>query len=89
MKIILLPLFKYSFFILVALSTLICTLIFYPITILWEFKIMKWGEYMNYNYCWGTNYQDYRICEMLLKENFFDTIRRWINFEYAIFIYLP
>ena len=63
---------------------LILTLCFYPIAVIWEFNLMTWGEYMEYNHIWGTNYQDDYVCEMLRNESFFDTMKRWINFNYAI-----
>jgi hypothetical protein len=47
---------------------------------------MSWGEYIAYNHVWGTEYQEDKVLERLEKENFFDTMKRWINFEYAIFL---
>ena len=84
MKIILLPIFKYTLSFSVGVYILILTLLFYPIAVIWEFKLMSWGDYMEYNYTWGTNYQVGSVSKMLREESFFGTMKRWINFEYAI-----
>lgn len=86
MKIILAPLFFYALSIYVGLMVLFCTLIFYPIVVMWEFKVMSWGEYMAYNYTWGAENPEDRIIEILEKQTFFKTIVRWLNFKYGIFL---
>ena len=65
---------------------LVCNLIFYPIAVIWEFKLMSWGKYMAYNYSWGAEYPEDRIIEILEKEKFIQTIKRWVNFNYSIFL---
>jgi len=84
MKVILIPLFKYTLSSIVALYVLIITVCCYPIIVIWEFKLMTWNEYMDYNYCTGVNNPEDSISEMLLKESFLDTMKRWLNFNYAI-----
>lgn len=86
MKIILIPLFKYTFSIIIGVYILILTLCFYPIAVIWEFEFMSWGEYMVYNYVWGTTYQQNYILNKLEKESFFDTMKRWVNLDYTLFL---
>jgi hypothetical protein len=86
MKIILQPIFKYILSFIIGLYVLLITLCFYPLVVIWELKFMTWGEYMAYNYCCGVESPDEKIEEMLLKESFFSTMIRWINFEYGILL---
>lgn len=86
MKTILLPIFYYGLSIFIGLWLLICTIIFYPIVVVWEFKFLSWGSYMAYNYSWGAENPEDRIIEILEKEHFIDTIERWINYNYSIFL---
>lgn len=85
MKIILIPLFKYTLSSIIALYVLILTVCCYPFIVLWEFRLMTWNEYMDYNYYTSVNNPEDYISEMLLNESFLDTMVRWLNFNYAIF----
>ena len=47
---------------------------------------MSWGEYLVYTYSCEVESPKDSVINILIKERFINTIKRWINFEYTIFM---
>jgi len=86
MKIILIPILKYFFTTFIAILNLIFTIFSYILITLWELKYMSWGEYLVYTYSCEVESPKDSVINILIKERFINTIKRWINFEYTIFM---
>jgi len=86
MKYLLLPVLKFLGSLFVLIVNLLYFIISYPIVTLWNFQLMSWGDLLVCVHKSSTYeaYIEESDLRKLRKEKFWQTMKRWINFEYIL-----